>query len=58
VDVRDDRQRGEADDRRERRRVLVLRDRDANDLASGRGERSDLRRPAEIASLENPYLQG
>ena len=44
VDVRDHGNRREADDERERRGVLVLRDGDAHDLAARGRERGDLRR--------------
>ena len=44
VDVGDHRDRREADDLRQRLRVLGLRDGDADDLAAGRRERGDLRR--------------
>ena len=44
MDVRDHGDRREADDQGQRRRVLVLRDRDAHDLAAGGREGRDLRR--------------
>ena len=44
MDVRDHRDRRQADDQRQRLRVLELRHRDADDLAARRRERGDLRR--------------
>src|SRR4029079_15347219 len=56
VDVGDDRNGREADDLRERLRVLRLRNGDADDLAAGTRERGDLRgRGLYVVRLRRPH---